>query len=315
MTNRGLMKTSLCLFILFFIITGCNYYPEKIPIADIVFQMDIGKENEVLGFYSIDSHEIQVVDRPGLLTQPYYLNKDTLVAINKRGYPNYPFDLPGWLEFEPLIDYYQTSGCFSKAVFIDFYLPYKGNIVYIDGNIVKEFDVNLCTIGNDIVTLDGLGIDKERFISSFSLNDNSPYLIISYQNGSKVTLMRINLSNHEILDYQRYGENPSLSPDGTQVAYYGLDGIRVMDISGKEDQLLVNDNPRMEFYDTFIDRAEYNHPKPQWAPDGSQILYHKCILESCLSYDDYSIFLYSLNNGEVEKLVDHAINPSWNKIK
>jgi hypothetical protein len=311
----GKLKNIMFLIILFLVISGCTYYSADIPIADIIFQMDIGKENEVLGFYSIDSREIKTVDRPGILTQPYYLNNDTLVAINKKGYPNYPFDQPGWLTFEQLIDNRQTSACVDTNVFIDFFLPYNGNIVFIDGNTLKVFDVNLCKEGKDIVSLAGVRIEKFHFISSFSLNKNSPYLIISYQDGSKVTLIRMNIINNEILDYKRYGENPSLSPDGTQVAYYGLDGIHVMDISGYEDQLLINDNPRMAFYDTFIDRSRYNHPKPQWAPDGSQILFHKCILENCLSYDNYSIFLYSLLSGKTEKIADHAINPSWNTEK
>ena len=101
------------------------------------------------------------------------------------------------------------------------------------------------------------------------------------------------------------GYNPSLSPDDTKIAFVEDDGIYIADSNGANRHLLVSLSfPK--YFDSLL-------PTPFWSPDGTLLIYHKCINQVCHDLSDFSIYKVDVTSGKETKIVDKGLFPVWIK--
>lgn len=103
------------------------------------------------------------------------------------------------------------------------------------------------------------------------------------------------------------GQNPSISPDETKIAYMGEDGIYIANISGGNQKLIVP-----------VSFSDYSYrpslfPAPFWSPDGKLLIYHKCIKQGCRRITDFSLYKINVETGKEEKIIDNGLFPVWIK--
>lgn len=87
------------------------------------------------------------------------------------------------------------------------------------------------------------------------------------------------------------------SPDGSHIAYYSADGLKVIDANGDNQRLLV---PYSKLFQTRI----------EWTSDGRSIL-----SSACLDKPDLDLYLINVNSGALTNLTPNSIqedtHPSW----
>jgi WD40 repeat protein len=200
----------------------------------------------------------------------------------------------------------------------DFYTylirPYGNRYIFLDYSkgIIKVGDPNGCKIVDILLDLDEIGLSHEEYqnIHGFSVDPESNTLVLSYEDRilEAINMIRVNLSTKKAFDYQKTGVNPSISPDGKRVAYLSEDGIRIMDIDGNEI-LKISESLPFQSQDNL-------YPKPEWSPDGTQLIYSQCpsSLYSpylCHEYGKNNVYIFDIKTGIQRKLIDNAANPSW----
>jgi hypothetical protein len=300
----------LCLFIL----ASCSPTKEKliqgplkvtIPDADIVFYtIEKGKPgdnqgNELIGFYKFSDQQIAEVNFDTNLIKPIMLGNDTLVAIQKRGSPGTLDDGSGYL-------YVFRNGEYTKCKYsssFGSYITTNGESVFITAiNGINVIDIDDCSSETILTDTDILTVFSIKpYLGSFSISKDLNLMILSSYN----RLVKVNLPEKEFQDYHKSGNHPTLSPDGSKVAYISDDGIHIMDINGENDLMIV------ELSDSYQAGGD---PVPIWSSNGNQLIYHKCTLpkdNSCLSIEDYSVFIFDIVTGVETHIINGGINPSF----
>ena len=311
------MKKAIFVILIFIgIVTACEEGYSKtinrhsLPKADIVFQTIIYDDEESvsgkdkLGFYLLETGEIAYVDWDLHLMDPYYLSDDTLIAIKKKYYWNLLYESNGWITIISK-DYYVVE-CNSSEAFGGSIYPYQGNILFFGESGIVLIDSKDCSVIKTILKRDDLISYKLK--ASTALSNDGNFLMTS----SDFELIRVDLTDMSIFSYGVYGILPSLSPDGTKIAYLGYDGIHLIDYDGRNDVLLVEYQAAESINGDFHKRGF--PPLPNWSRDGSKLVYHKCIRnlnQSCLGVKDNSIFIYDLETYTETQIIEGGINPSW----
>jgi hypothetical protein len=278
---------------------------------DIVYQTEIDG-NEILGFSSLKTgNSIQLKSEKNL-SSPYFLKGGDLITIWKdNGFKDPTADL-GYIE----VLHEGSKGLICKnSDFYTYLLRLYGNrYIFLDYSkgIIKVGDPKECKIVDNLLDLDEIGLGHEEYqnIHGFSVDPESNTLVLSYEDRilDAINMIRVNLSTKKVFNYQKIGVNPSISPDGKRVAYLSEDGIRIMDIDGNEI-LKISESLPFQSQDNL-------YPKPEWSPDGTQLIYSQCpsSLNSpylCHEYGKNNIYIFDIKTGIQRKLIDHAANPSW----
>lgn len=276
---------------------------------DIIYQTSVDKK-DAIGFYSSKSNSTESLSSGRPYTLPLIVDDSHLVTIAKNGYPNYPFNKPGSISILSI----PTSEeiCRTQELRIDNFGLFNRSIVFLEENVLYQLNIENCTSKPILDFSSILEIPDKWYVIECNISLDSKYLIFTLLDNHWVpSIKRLDLENNEVFDFGRNGINPAVSPDNNLVAYYSYDGIHLMTIDGTEDKLIVPDDIRSS--DSII-TGVYQSPKISWSANGDKLLYHKCILEegeSCLTYGDYSIFIYDLSTAKEEKIIDNGLNPSW----
>lgn len=318
------MKKIIVFCILLFFISSCNANEKLvtgkhdffIPNADIVFSTIEEPENgeyfgdEILGFYSFNNHEIEYININENLITPYYLDSESLVAIDKLGNPGSINEYLGVIFF---LSNRQFQYCTSAEASGGDIHVFDGNILISNVTSINLINSKNCELMKTVIEAEDLTtIESSPRISTYDLSNNGVELLISFFSHK---IVRVNLPEKDIYKYQFLGMNPTFSPDETQIAYLGCDGIHVINVNGEDDRLIIRYQTHNSDNDDCFSGS--NPPAPQWSPDGKRLVYHKCnmINTSCSEINDYDIFMYDFDNG-IEKLIIHrGLHPSWNFYK
>jgi hypothetical protein len=318
------MKTNnffkLLIFAPIFII-GCYgvlSVDERIPKGDydIVFSTEV-EGNDTIGFYSLVNENSDYLKYPNNLSSPYVLAETNLIALKKIADFGDPRTNVGYITI--LRSASQGLQCKVDDFYTDLIRPYGDQFVFYWDGVFNVVDPKECKIVSELLNLQDMGIDKEIYqrINGFSVNSQSNFLVLSSENRKLriINMIRINLLTKEVFNYEKFGINPSISPDGKEVAYFGEDGIHVMDINGNDILKVSDDIPWRNWEGAFYG---YEWPNPDWSSDGMQLIYHKCpgIRKPgylCDGYGKYSVYLFDLKTGMERKLFDSGVNPSWIK--
>jgi len=316
------MKRKIIYVFMVFILVACcqNKYqqinwkhPITIPTSDIVYHTILNDPNnlaigkDVLGFYNIDPGMSTKIDHELPLITPYYLNSETIVAIQKLGFPGMTHEFSGYILIFSKNNYLSCDTPDATGWDIQ---PYKGNVL-IDSNIgINLINSTDCSLIQTVLLHDQFAGSKGKFfIGPYSLSSNGNFIIVE----SDKKLYNINLSNFEVFDYYKDGSYPSISPNQKQIVYTGLnDGIHLMDINGEVDRIISRFEPNTN--DTY-GSVRGIPPRPHWSSDGKKLIYHKCtaagISNGCTEINDYSIYIYDFASQIESKIIDGGLNPSW----
>jgi len=172
------------------------------------------------------------------------------------------------------------------------------------------FDVDSCQTIQYLV--DNSKTPEHQFISGFSFYSERNELLYGQVNESNdqrsYQLFKLNLNTGESIEVAE-GINPAWSPDGTEFAYLGMDGIYISSIGEKEPIHLYN----TIFFDPWSSSSSWNGtPQPRWSPDGEWIVFHQCVTGDSCSEDEAAIYKIRVSDGQLEKIFTGGMFPIWN---
>ncbi|MEA3440693.1 MAG: hypothetical protein U9R58_10455 [Chloroflexota bacterium] len=104
------------------------------------------------------------------------------------------------------------------------------------------------------------------------------------------------------------GINPAWSPDGTHIAYLGLDGLYVMLSNSSEPKQLVS----QPFFDAWRSGSVWSLASlPRWSSDGEWLVYHRCNTIDICMIEDTHIYKIRSSGGSEEMIIAGGEYPSW----
>lgn len=320
------MKTIKAIFLItmsIFAISACSRVeyrknvwriPILLPESDIIFNtISEPREgenfgDELVGFYTFSDQSIKMVRLPSRTSpiQPFFYDKDSILAMNKLDNFGVIHEGRAFLAFYSNTDYLECPKLIGQSY------SQNGKVYFFGMDGIQEINPFDCTVEKTIVTSDDLSaiLDQYQFgPGSLSLNEDFLIVISNYQ------LLKIIITEKTIFDYKRQGTNPVISPDQQKVAYLGLDGIHIMDITGENDNLVV---PYIAWREVFGHFERAIVPTPNWSIDNSMLTYHKCNLpanEFCDDINNYDVYIYDIKTQTEKLIVKGGLNPSWNCYK
>jgi hypothetical protein len=235
------------------LLAGCgstSSWPKSIPNGKILFQSDVQTKVE-LNFIQIDGSNHHRIDLSQNFVKPSWSSDgEILYGLSSPSNQNY-YEDAGYPAYWNI-----KSGLFKRC---DNNLPYYRQIIEANDNPDYPHEVLLNNPGE--VTLFDLDTCKEvkkivdynersgefGIVGASNLSEKQELLFGEYTEPDQsrdYRLMQLNLKTGEQVQLAR-GINPAWSPDGSQIAYIGLDGLYVMDAGGKQSRQLV----KTQFFD------------------------------------------------------------------
>jgi hypothetical protein len=107
------------------------------------------------------------------------------------------------------------------------------------------------------------------------------------------------------------GDFPSWSRDSQWLAYTGYDGIYIAQTNGTNvHRVFTSDHVGLTSRASVGPSGTFPPPWPSWSPDGKWLVFHMC---DGAPYCQTEIGIYKVNveTGEIVKILDHGIFPSW----
>ena len=170
------------------------------------------------------------------------------------------------------------------------------------------FDMDTC---KQIKTIfDVYDQEGKAHIQGFSYNPETRELVFGeivdtpYPPSYHIKLLNLNTGEQSELANGFY---PIWSPDGTRVAFFGMDGLYVMKVDENKPRMLIN----IQFSDpkSGLDPENLVSP-PHWSPDGEWLVYHLCVMRLCW-VDKIAIYKIRVSDGFQVQLYTGGKFPIW----
>jgi hypothetical protein len=305
----------LYLAVLFYLM-GCSSISPwllSIPKADIIFQTTMNVEPYNLNFIQADGSSVQSITLKENFVKPMWSRDYTVLygLSSPAGQP--PYEDLGYPVYWDL-----KNGEFKKC---DNNLHYYGQIEgYDEKTSVHEV---LLSNAEEIILFDlDVCQQKQKFIDKWDNPGELTIIGFSYfpekqelvygeatnpdEASREYHLIKWNLNTGEKVDLAE-GVNPAWSPDGSQIAYIGLDGLYVIQANGNQSLELV----KTKFFDPWRSGSPwYLAPQPRWSPDGKWLVYHQCIDLIC-DVLQTPIYKIQVSDGMQVKIFTGGKFPIW----
>ena len=301
------------------LLSSCqSSWGKPIPHNEIVYQASyyyskIGLPQYQLGFIQADGENNQIVEIDRKFEKPVWsINGLFLYGLSdgKADYIGYP---AYWnLEKGSFKVCNQNLGYFEQ-------IQGLGNVEKPHEVVVQDVwkiivvDLSNCT---KVLTLVDYSDNPGDFwISGFSYSHSTKELVYGlvvnpYKDPyreRKYKIMLQDIKNGEQVQLAE-GINPAWSPDGSKIAYLGLDGLYVMLPNGTESKQLL----RQPFYDAWRSGSPPNFISfLSWSPDGEWLVYHRCSTEEVCMIEDSNIYKIRMSDASEELILTGGEYPSW----
>ncbi len=317
---QEIQKTIFLLFGIFSLVltVGCigfssASYPEAIPDSDILFQIE-HHDPYVLGVIQADATNYQALDIPNNFVRVSWSSSGKILygLSNPEGMPPY-----GEIGYPAYWDIQNNSfkACFASLPHYKQIEEYENEkyphavILYVDEEVII-FDIDSCQTIQYLV--DNSKSSGRQVISGFSFNTKRSELLYGQVNDSMVQrsmqLFKLNIQTGENIEVAE-GINPAWSPDGTKIAYLGMNGIYILSM-GKQDLIHLYNT---KFFDLLIRSSTWaGTPQPRWSPDGKWIVFHQCITGYVCIEEEAAIYKIRVSDGKLEKIFTGGMFPIWN---
>jgi hypothetical protein len=305
------------LFVLvLFLISGCgngntSTWNQPFPAGDILFQSRT-PDNFKLNMIQADGANHQTMDLPHSFVKPisstngeiiYGLsNPRGMIPYHDGGYPAYwniksrKFkdcigDLPLYTQIEP-------SPTLENP-----------NMVIISNYWeIVLFDLDTCKKINTVFDVYDQEVHSE--IQGFSNNPETRELVFGeivntpYPPTYHINMLNLNTGEKSELANGFYA---IWSPDGTEIAFFGFDGLYVLNMDENKTRRLIT----IQFSDLYGGRKHGRFVSPpHWSPDGEWLVYHLCGDDIC-TLDKTTIYKIRVSDGFQAKLFTGGEYPTW----
>jgi hypothetical protein len=293
-------------------LSGCqSVWREPIPEGEIVYQ---GQEVSPypwyrLGFIDANGENNKIIKLNRRFSKPVWSADGTIIyglSMADGVYAGYP---AYWdLQQGRFVKCSQDLPAFSQIQGSDNPAnPYE--VIVQDISVINLMDLSQCVESRTFVDYSFIDANMQGFSYSRSRQLLLYGLVENPQEHRTYKIICLNLNNG---DETRLAEgiNPALSPDGSHLAYIGLDGLYIIDlISDKATSRKLVDQP---FFDPWRAGSPYNFVTvPSWSPDGNWLVYHRCdTLELC-TMEEAQIYKINTNGGDEIPLTKGGEYPSW----
>ena len=306
-----MLKVDSNLIVVFFCITlflfGCqSSWQQPIPNGEIIF-MSVG----ALGFIQTSEGNIQIHKVDERFAKPVWSNNSMfLFGLSGSGHAGVFGGYPAYWN----LDNGQYKACTHNSPFFEQIQSSENPTNHYEAIVMNVWEIIVIDLSNckEIQTFVDYSDHPEKFsIAGFSY---SPFkqkltygLVTNPYKNRNYEILVMDITNGEV-EKLAEGINPVWSPDGSQIAYLGLDGLYVISSNGSEIRRLVN----QPLFNAWQSGSPESHtPIPRWSPDGQWIVYHKCISGDPCNIADAQIFKVRLEDGDEEQILSGGQFPSW----
>jgi hypothetical protein len=284
-----------------------------IPQADIDYQAikriaNVDPSDNLIGFVNADGSGNVLIklqsERP---YRPVVSREwDGIFFAGSQGNPYNIEGSAGPIYFLDKTGNYLTCG----NIYFPYYFPVYGtkSVLVDESDEIVLLDVSTCKIMKTLVSIPSSDSQELR-IDNAVPSDSGNKVIFSewHSNGTTEwhTIHIVDIDSGNLKEILDGGFDASLSPDEKKIAYVGDSGIYLAYSDGSD--------PRLLMPIAFNDETVNIYPWPFWSPDGTMLIYHKCINTECYDLSDFNIYTLNVNTGVEKKIVDGGLYPSWIK--
>jgi tricorn protease-like protein len=307
-TQKVTVKTFLLGVFTSTLLASCqSSWRQPIPDGSIVFMAGYSE----LGFVQPDGTGNQIIELRKRLARPVWSNDGNIIyGLSGSGQAGAYGGHPAFWDLET--GRYKIC---SKGLPFFTQIQELANgensyeVIVQNNGVIVAIDLDKCN--NTQTFVDYSEHPGEYAIAGFSYSPKTnelvyglvinPYKEREYQ----LIHMDINTGEHVQLGD---GINPSWSPDRSQIAYIGLDGLYVLSLDKQEGIRLVN----QPFFSPWSGGSAWDLvTTPRWSPDGEWLIYHRCDSDKLCMTADAHIYKIPSTGGEEVLVHSGGEYPSW----
>jgi hypothetical protein len=305
-----ILKT-LFLLMLAINLTGCRpVWQGSLPDGEILYYRD-GYPSDFLGFVQANGDNNQLLEFKRKFFHPVWSSDDHLI-YGLSGGKGASWGFPAYWNHEKgkfkictrnLPMFAQIQGAGNPENLYEVFLHHATEII--------SYDISRCRHIDTLVDYSDRRVQFNE-IAGFSYSPSRHSLVYglrrSVRKKATYPLMYLDLNTGETTQIAE-GVHPSWSPDGSQIAYFGLDGLYLLSIEG------IGEEPRQLVAQPFFDPADNSGlwlSGATWSPDGQWLAYHRCDdgIRYC-KWKDAVIYKVPSQGGEEEIILAGGEAPSW----
>ncbi|MFZ6027277.1 MAG: TolB family protein [Chloroflexota bacterium] len=307
-TRKGSKSIALALCVQVIILLGLVscHSPTlgDIPDTEIVYVASEGKPGhdylDYLGFVNADGSGLGTQEMGGYIRYPAWY-QDTVFF--REGMGAQASKLSAWTSGKPKLTCKMEAQYPVNSIGGQLLQEYTGLIINQNGFRIVLYDVDQCEVKKIYVEVPEIVGHIDNWLLGASLSPDKRSLLYTYQTGqgcdADYSIRKMDLETGNTVEIGK-GQYPVWSPDGEKIAFFGLDGIDVMNADGSQRQNLL----------LLFDTKNSSCPsvlRLSWSPDGKYIAYNR--------YEDAkarpNLYLLEIATGKEELIATGAMDPFW----
>jgi hypothetical protein len=303
-------------FVIILLVIGTNacqsMWQKPIPKGEIVYQGDIVNQSThyQLGFMDSNGENNQLIMTPRQFSKPVWSSDGSfLYGLTDSTGPDYGY--PAYWDLQN-----GKFGVCSKDLPYSIQIQGSGNpenpyeVIVQDAFTITKMDLSNCITvqvfidnetkyGGNLIIGSSYSPIKQGIFYGFLINPTAPQYRLMYRD----------LKSGEET-WVGEGINPTWAPDGTRIAYLGIDGLYLGYFEDNQFTSIKIVN-RPFFNPLAIGGANTQTPEPAWSPDGQWLIYHRCETTKTCKWEETGIYKINVNGGNEELILKGGRFPHW----